>query len=341
MIAPEYAQAAIVRGVFIAAALVAALPAVAWVEEGVEARVRGHRRRRRPGPLGLLAPVADIAAHLTKAARGPGAPPGDRWLGLWVALVSFLPLALLFGATAAASGAAIAPDLAGGELPMGLLALLVLGAFVAHGSALDGAGSGSRPGALGATRALAVQSGALVAWSLCLVALAASSGSARLSEIGSGQAHLSAWNLWWQPLGFAVFALSAMALSMRGPFAGGGAADGAARVSGVANTGPSGPRRVLIAGGRRAFTLAVALAAVHLYLGGSSIPGVVAPSPTVALAALGGKCLVAVVLLTLVSASLPRLTARRAAQVTWRLMIPAAALNLLATGLFAALLVRP
>lgn len=337
MIATEQTQAAIVRGLFTAAALLALLPAVAWVEDGIAARIRGRRRRSRPGPLGLLAPVADAVAHLTSAARGSGVAPGDRWLGLWEALTAFLPLAMLFGVTAAASGAAIAPDLSGGEFPMGLLALLVLGAFGAQSHALGGAASGSHLGAIGAVRALTVQSGALVAWGLCLVALATTSGSARLSEIGSGQAHLSAWNLWWQPLGFAVFALSAMALGRRGPFA----ADGAGTTSGATISGPGGARRVLIAGGRHAFTLAVALAAVHLYLGGGHIPGVVESSLTVTVAALAAKGLAVVALLTLVGVSLPHLTARRAVQVIWRLMIPAAALNLLITGLLATLGSQP
>lgn len=332
----EQAVTAVVRGIVVTLALAALVPAAAWVESRVEARVRGRRGRRRPGPFGLLGPLADAVAVLSNAE--PPAPGGDRPLRAWAPLVGFLPAALLFGVVALSSGYGLAPDLAEGETSLGLLAMLAAGAFLVQGAALAGPGSGLRGVTAGAVRVLTTHSGALVAWGLCLIAVAVVHGSARLSEIAWSQSRIlgfaPAWNLWLQPLGFATYVVATLALGMRAPF---GAARSCDLGGGLASAF-TGPRLALLLGARHAFTLAAALAAAHLYLGGSHLPGTSVQGPVPTVAVVGAKALALVAFLSLVSASLPRLTGRRAAQVAWRLMVPAAGLNLALAGLLAAVI---
>ena len=329
----DQAIAAAARGGAIVAALVVLAPALAWVEARVQARVAGRPGRRRPWPRGLSAPLASLVASLTKGEAA--GTRGDRPLRTWSPLAALLAGVLAFAAAALALPPGPASGAAADEGAAGLLALLVAGACLTHGLALSGPGGGVWHLTAAGVRALVAQSGALVAWGLCMVALCTAHGTVGLAGIALGQARLLGpapmWNVWMQPVGFAVYLVTCLAMSLRPPFAPG---DSSALGGGLAGA-LSGPRQVLGRAGGLAFTLGAALAGAHLYLGGPHGFGSSGAAPAGA-AVLAVKALVVAGLLSLLSAGLPRLTGRGAARAVWRWLVPAAVLNLLWAGLLAA-----
>jgi NADH-quinone oxidoreductase subunit H len=319
---------ALVAAGLLSGALVALLPLLLWWEDRLTARIQG-RRGRRPGPVGVLWPLATSLARLSKAEALP--PGGDAWAFRMAPVFALLPAALL--ALLALASATRAAD-----VELGLLYVLALAAAISHGPFLAGWAGGSARTRLGAIRAVGERSAAFLSLGLCLAAAASLHGTGDLSQLGQAQAAgaLARWNLWVQPLGFVTFVVSAIVLVPGSAFG----ADAGPDLGGGVSYPYSGPRRGLVELARAALLLAMALIGAQLYLGGAHAPGLpsgggsasVYQAPIV----LGIKALAMASILVWARASLYRVPARRLTELGWKVLVPLAALNLAWTALAAA-----
>ena len=132
MTATDQTAAALLWGVATAVAMVVLVPAAAWLTARVGARAQGRRPRRRPGPFGVLVPLARAAALLT-AGEDPR-PPRDGLLRAWVPVAVLLAAALGFGVAALAP--ASGQGMAAAEPALGLLLLAAAGVYLGHAAAL-------------------------------------------------------------------------------------------------------------------------------------------------------------------------------------------------------------
>ncbi|MFH1569439.1 MAG: NADH-quinone oxidoreductase subunit H [Gemmatimonadota bacterium] len=327
--------AAVTRAAVALAALVVLVPAAQWLEGRIAARLRGGRAPSRPGPAGVFGPLGRIAGLLT---RPQPAAAGDLRLHRAAPLVALAIPVLLLGLALAAAAESLLPGAGmGAEPAAGLLCAMAAAALLGQGAVLAGPGGGTREAAAAAARALAIHSGALVSWALCLVALAAFHGSDRISDIALAQAALAGplprWNLWLQPLGLVCYLASALALAPARPFA----AAAAVELGGGYLAGYGGVRQGLMAAGRQAFLAAAAILGAQLYMAGPHLPVPPAWGHSASTGALAAKSLVLLTALLWAGAALPRLPARRAAQVGWQVLTPLAALNLVIAAALAAL----
>ena len=182
----------------------------------LERKVAGHIQRR-PGPYevgfhGILQPIADAVKLIGKQLF---MPQGADAILFWLApILSFLPVFVLFIPIEFGPGL-IAVD--SSDLNLGLLIILAFAGINVLALCLAGWGSNNKYGLLGAARSVAQSVAYEIPLLLSLLAVSFMTGTLNLSEIVLGQAG-GKWNVFYQPLAFIIFFVSAVAETNRAPF---------------------------------------------------------------------------------------------------------------------------
>lgn len=172
----------------------------------------------RAGPFGLLQPLADGVKMFMKEEIIPTV--SNKWL--------FVLGPSLFMMTALLTGAVIpwGPDLVIGgksyplqvtDVNIGVLYLLGVVSIGVYGIMLGGWASNNKYSLMGAMRASSQMISYEVAMGLSVIALVMVTGTLSLREI-SAQQHSWHWNIIYQPLGFIIFFICALAETNRAPF---------------------------------------------------------------------------------------------------------------------------
>jgi NADH-quinone oxidoreductase subunit H len=189
-----------------------------FVERRVIARIQVRIGPNRTGPLGLLQPLADALKAIFKEELIPAG--ADRFvfvlapiLSVTVALIAFAvipvgPPIQLFGRT-------ITFELA--DINIAVLYLLAVGSLSVYGIVLAGWSSNNKYALLGSLRSAAQLVSYEISLGLALVGVLMLTGSLNLSQIIDYQAH-NGWNVLYQPLGFVLYFIAAMAEVNRLPF---------------------------------------------------------------------------------------------------------------------------
>ncbi|MET7554351.1 NADH-quinone oxidoreductase subunit H [Streptomyces albidoflavus] len=172
-----------------------------------------------------------------------------------------LPLAAVLAAAVVPLGATPVSDLGDGVVWFNAMEALAWAAVW-----LTGWGPNSALSLVGGYRFLAQGLAYEIPHMLALTTAALGAGSLRVTEIADAQRGL--WFAVWMPAAFALYLLSAAAMSFWGPF---GQPAGRDLAGGVA-TELTGVGRLLLLGGRRLLLLTSAAMAVPLFLGGGHGP---------------------------------------------------------------------
>jgi NADH-quinone oxidoreductase subunit H len=296
-----------------------------WLTYG-ERRLLGwfqiRRGPNRAGPWGLLQPMADIVKLLTKEDLVPQG--ADRWIFLYapavVAGTALLIFAVVpFGDTWTIFGKRF--PLVITDLNVGLLFVLALSSISVYGVALGGWASNSKFSLLGGVRSAAQMISYELSMGLALVPVVMLARSFSLVDIVQAQARVPF--ILFQPVGFLIFFISAVAESKRIPF---DLPEAENELVAGYHTEYSGMRFGLYFLGEYVTMVVLGALVAVFYLGGWRGP--VLPSMVWFSAKVGIIVFVQVWL----RATFPRLRYDQLMHLGWKVLVPAALLNIVATG---------
>ena len=293
-----------------------------WLERKLLARLQIRLGPNRAGIFGLLQPVADIVKLLSKEDTVPAEADGFlfRLAPAIVAAVALLMFAVvpigppirLFGRTV---------PMVVSDLNIGLLYIFALSSLGVYGVALGGWASNSKFALLGGIRGAAQMISYELSSGLSLVPVVMLSGSFSLTRIVDAQADLPFIVL--QPIAFIIFVISAMAESKRIPF---DLPEAENELGAGFHTEYSGMRFGLFFMGEYVHIQVLGALTAVFFLGGwrgPLLPGVIW---------LILKILLVAVIMIWIRGTLPRLRYDQLMALGWKVLIPAALINIVLTA---------
>lgn len=189
-----------------------------WAERKVAAVIQDRRGPNRAGPFGLLQPVADGLKLFMKEEIIPNASSKFLFIaGPALAMITALMTSAVipWGPSVHLFGRDINLQIA--DINIGMLYVFGVVSLGVYGIMIGGWASNNKFSLLAAIRGASQMISYELAMGLCLIAVLMLTGSLRLSEI-VGQQIGGLWNIVYQPLGFLIFFVCALAECNRTPF---------------------------------------------------------------------------------------------------------------------------
>ncbi len=183
-----------------------------YLERKVVAFIQVRLGPMRVGPWGLLQPIADGLKLILKEDIVPKA--ADKWMFLMAPVISVFPAFVVFSVIPFGKSTIFRIT----DINIGVLFILAIGSLGIYGVILGGWASNSHYPLLGALRSGAQMVSYEVALAISIIGVLLLSNSLSLVEIVRSQQESGWWNIWYQPLGFFIFLVSAIAETNRAPF---------------------------------------------------------------------------------------------------------------------------
>jgi NADH-quinone oxidoreductase subunit H len=314
---PPAVQALIMGGAVLGA-LVGIVAYVTLLERKFAARIQSRIGPYRVGPHGLLQPIADGVKLLLKEDVTPDS--ADRPVFNLAPVVFLIPCLLIFATIPFAPGIGVA------DLDTGVLFFLAISSLEIVGLFMAGWGSNNKYALLSAMRAV----NQIISYDLPFIMAALVpvmlAGSLRLSEIAAAQAGL--WFIAYPVIGqiaFVFFIITAVAAENRVPF---DILEAESELVAGFRVEYSGMKFAIIQLAEYAHVLGTSFLGALLFLGAWAGPGPTWLGPVWFLL----KALFVFLLLTWVRWSFVRIRVDQILRVSWKLMLPASLLLLLATA---------
>ena len=282
----------------------------------------------RAGPIGYLQPLADVVKLIFKE---DFVPKGANRL-----LFQIAPMISVFAAVAAI---AVIPwgdgfeifgynvEGVGTDIEIGVLFLFALSGLGFYGLILGGWASGNKYSLLGAARTAAQLVSYEVAMGLSVIGVVMMAQSLSLVDIVHAQAD-TAWYILFQPLGFLIFVVAAVAETNRAPF---DMPEAESELVAGYHTEYGGLKFAMFFLAEYINMIIISALGATLFLGGFAgpwLPGVVW---------LAIKIAAMLFLFIWLRATLPRLRYDRLMKLGWKVLLPLATLNLVVTAIVVAL----
>jgi NADH-quinone oxidoreductase subunit H len=293
-----------------------------WLERKFLARLQVRFGPNRAGKFGLLQPIADTIKMLTKEDIVPAA--ADRFIFLLapavVATTALMMFAVVpFGSHLTLFGRKV--PLVITDLNIGLLYVFALSSLGVYGVAMGGWASNSKYSLLGGIRGAAQMISYELSLGLSLVPIVMLADSFSIVDIVNRQAKYPF--ILVQPLAFIIFMISAMAESKRIPF---DLPEAENELGAGYHTEYSGIRFGLFFLGEYVHLQVLGALVAVLFLGGWRGP--ILPPPLW----LFIKIICVSLIMIWVRGTLPRLRYDQLMALGWKVLIPAALLNIIITG---------
>ena len=322
----------LVKVVVVFGGLLTTAALMSLAERKVSAWMQYRIGPNRVGPFGLLQPLADGLKFIFKEELVPAGANRlmFRLAPAMAAIPSMLTIAVIpFGTHFTLDGRRV--DLSLADIDIGVLFLLAVGGLSVYGVILGGWSSNSKYSLLGGLRASAQMISYELSLILAILAVVTLSGSLNLREIVAGQTE--AWNVFRQPVGFLLFLVASFAETNRHPF---DFAECEPELVGGFHTEYSAMRFALFFLAEYCAMTVMASLNATLFFGGPSVPFVSEPHWLLSVLAFGAKTGFFLFLFLWVRWSLPRLRFDQLMRLGWKVMLPFALANLLATGAWVA-----
>jgi len=285
----------------------------------------------RVGPFGLLQPLADGVKFLFKEELVPAG--ANRLLFRFAPAIAAAP-AMLAVAVIPFAGEVVLGGKSYGKLSIadvdiGILYLLSIGSMGVYGVILGGWASNSKYSLLGGLRASAQMISYELTLILSILSVIVLAGSLDLRAISEAQATIGQWHVWRAPLAFLLFVIATFAETNRHPF---DFAECEPELVGGFHTEYSGMKFALFFLGEYAAMTVMACLTTTLFLGGPSVPFVPEAHWALGFAAFLAKTSIFLFLFLWVRWTLPRFRFDQLMKLGWKVFLPLALLNLMATG---------
>ncbi len=284
-----------------------------WVERRLLGLIQERYGPNRVGPFGLLQPLADMIKILTKEDWVP--PAADPFVFV------IAPCVVVTATLASFAVVPFAPGIVVSDLNIGVLFFLAMSSLAVYGVALAGWSSNNKYSLLGSMRAAGQMLSYEVFMGLSLMGVVVLAGSFSLGHIVAAQQGL--WFCVKQPVGLAVFVVAGLAEARRLPF---DLPESENELVAGFHTEYSGMKFAMFFLGEYVGVTMISALTVTLFLGGWRGPWL----PPLVWFILKTLALIAVIII--VRGSLPRPRYDQLMALGWKLMLPLALLNLLATG---------
>jgi len=308
----------LIMGAAVLGAVTGILAYVTLLERKFAARLQSRIGPYRVGPHGLLQPIADGVKLLLKEDVMPDT--ADRPVFNLAPVVFLVPCLLLFGTIPFAPGIGVA------DLDNGVLIFLAISSLEIVGLFMAGWGSNNKYALISAMRAV----NQIISYDLPFIMSALVpvmlAGSLRLSEIAAAQSRL--WFIAYPVIGqiaFVFFIITAVAAENRVPF---DILEAESELVAGFRVEYSGMKFAIIQLAEYAHVLGTSFLGALLFLGAWAGPGPVWLGPVWFLL----KALVIFLLITWIRWSFVRIRVDQILRVSWKLMLPASLLLLLATA---------
>lgn len=293
-----------------------------WAERKLLGRLQVRYGPNRVGKFGLLQPIADGIKMITKEDLIPyGA---DRSIFLLapavVAATALLMFAVVpFGENMTLFGQNIPMIIS--DLNVGLLFVFALSSLGVYGVALGGWASNSKYSLLGGIRGAAQMISYELSLGLSLIPVVMIAGSLSLVDIVAAQQNV--WFIFVQPVSFVIFLISALAESKRIPF---DIPEAENELGAGYHTEYSGMRFGLFFIGEYVHMQVMGALVAVFFLGGWRGPFL--PGPVWLLI----KIMMVAFFMVWTRATLPRLRYDQLMALGWKVLVPAALINIIITG---------
>lgn len=285
----------------------------------------------RVGPWGLLQPLADLIKFLFKEDVMPATP--NRILFTLAPMIILIPALMTyavipFGDSIELFGRRIALHIT--SIDVGLLYIFALGSLGVYGIVLAGWSSNSKYSLLGGLRSAAQLISYELALTLSVVGVLIQAGSLDLVEIVRAQSGtyfglIPRWYVfWYQPLGFLLFFIAAVAETNRIPF---DLPEAETELVAGYHTEYSATKFAMFFVAEYANMLTVSALATTLFLGGWSGPGV-DRWPLLGVVYFGAKTAIFIFVYIWLRATLPRFRYDQLMAFGWKFLVPMALLNI-------------
>jgi len=324
----------IVVVLFIVLTLVAYL---VYLERKVSAFMQARLGPMRVGPWGLLQPLADGIKLLIKEDIIP--IKADRAVFIVAPIISVVAaLVVLAVIPWGATWATIA------NVNIGLLFILAVSSVGVLGLVLAGWGSNSKYSLLGALRSSAQMVSYEIGMGLSIIGALMFARTLSMSGIIDAQRLDGMWYLMFQPLGFLVYAISALGETNRAPF---DLPEAESELVAGYHTEYSGFRWALFFMAEYSAMIVTSAVAVTVFLGGWMLPGVTGTSlfglgpisnPTLhtfaSIIVFAGKIMLLIYAYMWFRWTWPRYRYDQLMELGWKWMIPAGLANIVLTGIW-------
>jgi len=294
-----------------------------------ERKVMGWMQLRpgpnRVGPWGLMQPAADAAKLILKEDLTP--KTADR---LIYRLAPFISLLTAFSVYAIIPfGASASGPWAIGNVNAGILFLLAITSLGVYGISLGGWASGSKYPLLGSVRSTAQMISYELSMSLSFVGVLIIAGTTSLDGIVNAQLHW--WFLITQCVGFVIYVITAVAETNRAPF---DLVEAETELVAGFHTEYSGLRFGLFFIAEYVNMLTVSCIATLLFLGGWNAPFGLTLIPGIVWFLI--KVAAFMFFYIWLRSTLPRMRYDRLMAFGWKVLLPVATLNVIATAIYVA-----
>jgi NADH-quinone oxidoreductase subunit H len=318
----------LIKAIVVVFVLVTAFAYTLLWERKLLGRFQARYGPNRAGPIGYLQPLADVVKLIFKE---DFVPRGANRILFQVA-----PLISVFAAVAAV---AVIPfggvhtfwghhvALVGTDINIGVLYLFALSGIGFYGLILGGWASGNKYSLLGSARTAAQLVSYEVAMGLSIIGVVMMAQSLSLVDIVHAQQD-TVWYILFQPLGFVIFLIAAVAETNRAPF---DMPEAESELVAGYHTEYGGLKFAMFFLAEYINMIIVSALGATLFLGGFSgpfLPGVVW---------LAIKVAALLFLFIWLRATLPRLRYDRLMKLGWKVLLPLATLNLVVTAVVVAL----
>ena len=293
-----------------------------WAERKLLARLQVRYGPNRAGLFGLLQPIADSIKMMTKEDVIPDG--ADRVIFFLapavVAVTAMLMFAVVpFGEETILFGQSIPMVIS--DLNVGLLFVFALSSLGIYGVALGGWASNSKYSLLGGIRGAAQMISYELSLGLSLIPIVMIAGSFSLVDIVTAQQNF--WFIFVQPISFAIFLISAMAESKRIPF---DIPEAENELGAGYHMEYSGMRFGLFFIGEYVHIQVMGALIAVFFLGGWRGP--ILPGPVWLVI----KMMMVAIFMIWARGTLPRLRYDQLMALGWKILVPAALINIVITG---------
>ncbi|MBI4321113.1 MAG: NADH-quinone oxidoreductase subunit NuoH [Chloroflexi bacterium] len=284
-----------------------------WAERRALGLFQDRLGPNRVGPFGLLQTAADALKLLIKEDIIPTA--ADRWAFRLAPIVLVVSALLVYAIIPFGRGMIIT------DLNIGILYAISISSLATIGMLMAGWGSNNKYALLGAMRAAAQMVSYEIPLVLSIIGVVLLVGSLSTVSIVNGQAGL--WFIIWQPIGFLVYLISAIAEVNRTPF---DLVEAESEIIAGYHIEYSGMRWSLFFLAEYMNAFAISAIAATLFLGGWQGP-ILPPYVWFVV-----KAWIIFFILIWIRGTLPRVRVDQLMGFAWKVLIPVALLNIFITG---------